>query len=466
MELKGENRIIVKEGIRRLRTTQNPGLKALIEVNGLEYDKLSAYHMGFIIGPCLNATGRLDTALRALELLESTTKAEAMSAASELKALNDSRKDLTLKGVEQAISHIEERGKAKAPVMVIYLPEVHESLAGIIAGRIREIYHRPVFVLTKSEEGVKGSGRSIETYHMYDNLTAVKHCFTKFGGHKLAAGLTLAARHATLEEDVEAFAGELNQLCTLTEDDFIPRVHIDVPMPMSYATKEIAKELEQFKPMFFEEPTPPDNLEALKAGMVNLDKHLRNLQSFGQTVVVVFNKYNGDTDEEMDYVRQHCAELGVGCEVNDAYALGGEGAAKLAQLVVDTINEKPSSNLQFAYDDTDSVEDKIAKVAKNLYGAASVTLSAAAKKKLAMIAELGYTHFPICIAKTQYSFSTDAKKYGAPEGFGFNVQDIVINAGAEMLVVVSGDIMRMPGLPKEPAALHIDIVNGQIEGLD
>ena len=208
------------------------------------------------------------------------------------------------------------------------------------------------------------------------------------------------------------------------------------------------------------------NLEALKAGMSNLDKHLRNLQSFGQTVVVAFNRYNGDSEEEINYVRQHCAELGVGCEVNDAYALGGEGAAKLAQLVVDTINEKPSSNLQFAYDDTDSVEDKIAKVAKNLYGAASVTFSAAAKKKLAMVAELGYTHFPICIAKTQYSFSTDAKKYGAPEGFGFNVQDIVINAGAEMLVVVSGDIMRMPGLPKEPAALHIDIVNGQIEGLD
>lgn len=208
------------------------------------------------------------------------------------------------------------------------------------------------------------------------------------------------------------------------------------------------------------------NLEALKAGMVNLDKHLRNLQSFGQTVVVVFNKYNGDTEEEMNYVRQHCAELGVGCEINNAYALGGEGAVDLARLVVETIEKNPSTDLQFAYNDEDSVEEKINKVAKNLYGAASVTLSAAAKKKLAMIAELGYTHFPICIAKTQYSFSTDAKKYGAPEGFGFNVQDIVINAGAEMLVVVSGDIMRMPGLPKEPAALNIDLVNGQIEGLD
>ena len=200
--------------------------------------------------------------------------------------------------------------------------------------------------------------------------------------------------------------------------------------------------------------------------MVNLDKHLRNLQSFGQTVVVAFNRYNGDTDEEINYVRQHCAELGVGFEVNNAYALGGEGAADLARLVAETIEQKPSSELHFAYEDGDSVEEKIGKVAKNLYGAASVTLSAAAKKKLAMIAELGYTHFPIYIAKTQYSFSTDAKRYGAPEGFGFTVQDIVINAGAEMLVVIAGDIMRMPGLPKEPAALHIDIVNGQIEGLD
>ena len=207
------------------------------------------------------------------------------------------------------------------------------------------------------------------------------------------------------------------------------------------------------------------NLEALKAGIVNLDKHLKNLQSFGQTVVVAFNRYNGDTEEEINYVRQHCTELGVGFEVNEAYANGGEGAAKLAQLVVDTIAKQPSTELKFAYDDNDTVEEKIAKVAKNLYGAASVTLSAAAKKKVAMIAELGYTHFPICIAKTQYSFSTDAKKYGAPEGFGFTVQDIVINAGAEMLVAIAGDIMRMPGLPKEPAALQIDIVNGEIEGL-
>ncbi len=256
MELKDENRILVKEGIRRLKTTQNPGLKALIEVNGLEPDKVSAYHMGFIIGPCLNATGRLDTALRALELLESNTKSEAMSAAAELKALNDSRKELTQKGVEQAVTYIKERGLVENRVMVVYLPEVHESLAGIIAGRIRELYHRPVFVLTQSEEGVKGSGRSIETYHMFENMIAVKHCFAKFGGHKLAAGLTLASRHTTYEEDVEMFAGELNKNCTLTEDDLIPRVHIDVPMPVSYADEAIAKDLELLEPFGVGNPKP------------------------------------------------------------------------------------------------------------------------------------------------------------------------------------------------------------------
>lgn len=248
MELKDENRIIVKEGLKRLRQTGNPGIKALMEVNGIDSSRLSAYHLGFVIGPCLNATGRLDTAHRALELLNTNVKAEAMTAAAELKELNDSRKNLTLKGVEQAVQYIEEHHMAADRVMVVYLPEVHESLAGIIAGRIREMYHRPVFILTNGEEGVKGSGRSIETYHMYENMTAVKHCFSKFGGHKLAAGLSLAARYETAKEDVEAFHRELNERCTLSEDDLIPRIHIDVPMPVSYATKELVYDLEKLEP--------------------------------------------------------------------------------------------------------------------------------------------------------------------------------------------------------------------------
>ncbi len=282
MELKSENRIIVKEGLRRLRQTQNPGFRALMEVNGLEPDKLSAYHLGFVIGPCLNATGRLDTAHRALELLQSTDKSDAMKAAAELKALNDSRKDMTLKGVEQAVSYIEDSGKKNHRVLVVYLPQVHESLAGIIAGRIRELYCRPVFVLTQSEEGIKGSGRSIETYHMYENLSAIRHCFTKFGGHKLASGLTLASRHATAEEDVEAFAGELNRNCVLTEEDLIPRVHIDVPMPISYATEQIAKELELLEPFGVGNPKP---LFAQKQLCFVSGRKMGARQNFGRYIV-------------------------------------------------------------------------------------------------------------------------------------------------------------------------------------
>ena len=207
------------------------------------------------------------------------------------------------------------------------------------------------------------------------------------------------------------------------------------------------------------------NLEALKEGIANMDKHLDNLLKFGQNVVVAFNRYGDDVEEEIDFVRQHCAELGIGFAVNNAFVEGGEGAVELANLVVKTIDENPSKDMKFAYTDEDEVKTKISKVACNLYGANMVTFSPTAKKKLAMIEELGYTNFPICIAKTQYSFSTNQKLINVPTNFDFHVQDIVINAGAEMLVVISGEIMRMPGLPKQPQALHIDIVNGEIEGL-
>ncbi len=250
MELKDENRIIVKEGLRCMGTTSNIGLRALIEVNELDITKISAYHLGFIIGPCLNATGRLDTALRALELLQSTTKVEAMSAAHELKELNTSRKNLTLQGLEEAEEQIQAERLYEDKVMVVYLPQVHESLAGIIAGRIRERYHHPVFVLTDGEEGVKGSGRSIEAYHMYDSMVAVKQYFSKFGGHKLAAGLTLVDR------DVDAFRRALNEKAILTEDDFIPRVHIDVPMPLEYASFELAAQLSKLEPYGVANPKP------------------------------------------------------------------------------------------------------------------------------------------------------------------------------------------------------------------
>lgn len=208
------------------------------------------------------------------------------------------------------------------------------------------------------------------------------------------------------------------------------------------------------------------NAAGLTKGLANLDKHIRNLQSFGQTVVVAFNRYANDTDDEIALVRRHCEdELGVGFAVNNAFVEGGSGAVELANLVVKTIAEKPSAPMQLAYAETDTVEDKVRKVATQIYGASGVTFSAAAKKKLEMIRQLGYERFPVCIAKTQYSFSTDPKLYGVATGFDVNVRDIVINAGAEMLVMVAGEIMRMPGLPKEPQALRIDIVNGEIEGL-
>lgn len=250
MELKDENRILVKEGLKRLRNTKNSGLRALMEVNTLEPQKLSGYHLGFVLGPCINATGRLDTAKRALELLQSRTKVEAYPAAKELKELNDSRKNLTVIGVEAAEKYIEENQMAQDKVMIVYLPEVHESLAGIIAGRIRERYNHPTFVLTKAEEGVKGSGRSVEGYHMYEAMTEVKYLFTKYGGHAMAAGLSLP------EESVEELRRALNANCTLGEDDFIPKVHIDVPMPMEYATEQIADELELLEPFGVGNPKP------------------------------------------------------------------------------------------------------------------------------------------------------------------------------------------------------------------
>lgn len=207
------------------------------------------------------------------------------------------------------------------------------------------------------------------------------------------------------------------------------------------------------------------NMEGLKKGLDNLDKHIANIQSFGQTVVVCFNRYATDVDEEIDFCRAHCAEMGVGFAVNNAFVEGGAGAVELAELVVKTIEENPSAPLNFTYDDNYSVEVKATKLAQKIYGADKVIFSAAAKKMLAKIEELGVGHYPICVAKTQYSFSADAKAYGVPKNFNINIKDIVLNCGSEMIVLIAGEIMRMPGLPKSPQAERIDIVNGEIEGL-
>ncbi|HJF90904.1 MAG TPA: formate--tetrahydrofolate ligase [Mediterranea massiliensis] len=208
------------------------------------------------------------------------------------------------------------------------------------------------------------------------------------------------------------------------------------------------------------------NLEGLKQGFGNLDKHVRNLRSFGQTVLLAFNRFSSDTDEEVDAIRRHCEEeLGIGFAINSAFAEGGEGAVDLARLVVETIERQPSQPLKYTYEETDSVERKIEKMACNLYGASEVTYSMHSRKMLKLIEQMGITHYPVCIAKTQYSFSADPKAYGVADHFEFHIKDIVINHGAEMIVAIAGDILRMPGLPKVPQAEHIDIVDGLIEGL-
>ena len=249
MELRDENRIIVKHGLERMRHSKNPGLRALMQVNGLEGAALSAYHIGFVLGPCLNASGRLDTAERALALLEETDENEAVRLAGELKRLNDSRKDMTAKNVDEACALLE-RKSCLDDVLIVYLPDCHESLAGIVAGRIREKYGHPVFVLTRGEEGVKGSGRSIEAYDMYAHMTECKELFLKFGGHKMAAGLSMK------EEDVEEFRKRMNENSGLAASDFEERVHIDVPMPFSYVTMELVEELSLLEPFGNGNPKP------------------------------------------------------------------------------------------------------------------------------------------------------------------------------------------------------------------
>lgn len=242
MDLTGENRIFVKQGLEMLKRTKNQGLKALIECTGIDVERLSAYHIGFVLGPCINASGRLDTAKRALELLNAKTRREAVMLAEDLKALNDSRKEMTEKGVEEAVQMIESTALKDDKVLVVYLPDCHESIAGIIAGRIKERYYRPTFVLTKAEEGVKGSGRSIESYDMFAQMCRCRALFTKFGGHKLAAGLSLE------EGNVERFRETINDLADLTEEDLQMKVSIDMLLPFPYITEQLIGELQLLEP--------------------------------------------------------------------------------------------------------------------------------------------------------------------------------------------------------------------------
>ncbi len=250
MDLLGENRILVKEGLKRLQHPKNLGIKALIEATQLSQKLIGAYHIGFVLGPCINASGRLDTASRSLQLLKASTREEAAKLAGDLQAMNESRKAMTAKGVEAAVELVETSSLKEDRVLVVYLPDCHESLAGIIAGRLREKYHKPVFVLTRGEKDVKGSGRSIETYSMYDELIKCKELLIQFGGHPMAAGLSLA------EENVPMFRKMINDACTLTERDLMPKITIDVPMPLSYLRTSLVEELTLLEPFGKGNPRP------------------------------------------------------------------------------------------------------------------------------------------------------------------------------------------------------------------
>ena len=302
MDLQGENRIIVKHGLRQLASTLRPGLQALIRVNNLEGAEITAYHVGFVLGPCINASGRLDTATRALALLCAEKREEAEKLAGDLYDLNQSRKAMTEQGKERAIEEIEIRGLNKDRVLVVYLSECHESLAGIIAGRIRELYHKPAFVLTKAENGVKGSGRSIEAYSMYEELVKCSDLLTQFGGHTMAAGLSMA------EENIERFRKRLNENCTLSEEDLIPTVMIDVPMPISYLTETLIEELKVLEP-FGKGNTKPlfaqKNLHVSKLRIFGKNRNVAKMTLTDSDGVWKDAVFFGEADEFAEFVSMH-----------------------------------------------------------------------------------------------------------------------------------------------------------------
>lgn len=307
MDLTDENRILVREGLDRIHRTKNPGMRALILKNQLAPEQVNSYHIGFVLGPCVNASGRLETARIALNLFLQDNEIDAGNIAEKLVELNTQRKDMTAEGVEEAKLVVKE-GNAGEKVLVIFLPEVHESLAGIIAGRIREAYHKPTFVLTKSEDGVKGSGRSIEAYHMYEALCKCRQYFTKFGGHAMAAGISLK------EEDVDAFRDAVNQECELTEEDFIPKIKIDVAMPAGYPTAELVRELALLEP-FGKANVKPQfadrNLAVTRAYVVGRNQNVLKLSLLTEQGERVSAVYFGDVEAWKSYYAAKYGETEV-----------------------------------------------------------------------------------------------------------------------------------------------------------
>ena len=347
MPLRDENRIIVRTALEYLKDSQNPGLQALMAVNELETSKLTSYSIGFVIGPCLNATGRLDTAQLALELLQAKTFEEAVPLASTLKEYNANRKEMTEKGVEEAMALLKS-GKYDADrVLVLYLPEVHESLAGIIAGRVKEKTGKPTFVLTKGEEGVKGSARSIESYSVYEEMVKCSHLFTKYGGHKMAAGLSLE------EENVEPFRRLINANCTLTEDDFEEKIVIDVPMPVSYVTESFIQELSVLEPFGAENEKPvfaQKNIRFIKGYIMGKNKNMARFDVLDENGlrfnVVCFR----NLDKLTEYLHQK-----VGRETTERLFAGGvypDEAVVLDVIYYPSINEfRGKTSVQYILQD-------------------------------------------------------------------------------------------------------------------
>lgn len=301
MKLTGENRIIVKEGLKRLNLTQNIGLKALIRANGLEGREINSYHIGFVIGPCINASGRLTTAKKALELLLCKDSQKADVLAEELLNLNAERKDMTQKGYEEAVQQIESTSLKDDKILIVYLPECHESIAGIIAGRIRERYYRPVFVLTDGEKSVKGSGRSIEGYSMFEEMQKCDDLFLNYGGHPMAAGCSLE------KENIQPLRERLNTNAQLTEEDLIEKICIDVPMPIGYITEQLIEELEILEPFGTANKKPvfaEKNLHVLGARILGQNRNVIKMQVASVSGVVIDALYFGDAEEFRRYLEE------------------------------------------------------------------------------------------------------------------------------------------------------------------
>ena len=337
MDLTGENRILVKLGLKALEDTKNPGMKALIAKNKLSDKPLSAYHIGFVLGPCINASGRLDTAKRSLELLLERDEVKASALAGELVELNESRKYMTQQETQKALEQIEKEGREKDKVLVVYLPECHESLAGIIAGRIREAYQRPVFVLTRGEEGVKGSGRSIEAYSMFDKMTEVAELITKYGGHPMAAGLSMR------EEDIDTLREQLNQKAELSEEDMAEVVRLDAVLPMSYFTVDTIRQLSVLEPCGKSNTKPvfaDRNIKITRAGIVGANRNVLKphlLDSKGNPVAGV---YFGEVEKFLTFLSEK-----FGSEEVDAAMHGKENSIQFAAVyepAVDTYSGRES----------------------------------------------------------------------------------------------------------------------------